>query len=102
MKIQEQIAETVLKKNFAFIDTEIEKLKKVPPHLYDDADEWSSAAKEKLDKFEENLDRPHFINYDLLESKEPGAVDVINFGESLVTELEEHKDCSMARVQEHI
>ena len=52
--------------------------------------------------FEENLDKPNFINYDLLESKDPGAQDVINFGEQLVTELEEHKDCSMSRVQDHI
>ena len=99
MKIQEQIAETVLKKNFAFIDTEIEKLKKVPPHLYDDADEWSSAAKEKLDKFEENLDKANFINYDMLEVKDANAgPDICNFGEQLLEKLEEHKDASQTRL----
>lgn len=41
LKIQEQIAETVLKKNFAFIEGEIERLKKVPSHLFEDADGWS-------------------------------------------------------------
>lgn len=42
----------------------------------------------KLDKFEENMDRPNFINYDMLEIKEPGQQDIVNFGEQLVTELE--------------
>ena len=36
-------------------------------------------------------------------SKDPGAgPDIINFGENLVTELEEHKDISMARVASQI
>ena len=53
----------------------------------------------KLDKFEENLDKPSFINYDLLELKDPSSgPDIINFGETLVLELEEHKDISMSRV----
>ena len=30
LKIQEQIAETILKKNLAFIESEITKLRKVP------------------------------------------------------------------------
>ena len=72
LKIQEQIAETILKKNLAFIEGEISKLKKVPQRLFDDADEWSTVAKQKLDKFEENMDKPNFINYDMLETKEPG------------------------------
>ena len=72
----------------------------MPDRLFADADKWGLQARQRLDKFEENLDRPHFINYDLLESKEAGSQDIINFGESLVTELEEHKDCSMARVDE--
>jgi len=57
----------------------------------------------KLDKFEENLDKPNFINYDLLETKDPASgPDIINFGETLVLELEEHKDISMSRVAAQI
>ena len=46
------MAETILKKNFAHIEGEIAKLKKVPPNLYEDADQWTLSAKEKLDLFE--------------------------------------------------
>lgn len=75
----------------------------MPERLFEDADNWTKAARSKLDKFEENLDRPNFINYDLLESKDQSAgPDVINFGETLVSELEEHKDISMARVAKQI
>ncbi len=74
-------------------------MQRVPERLFEDADRWAKAAKQKLDAFEENLDKPNFINYDLLETKDPAAgPDIINFGESLVTELEEHKDISMGRV----
>jgi hypothetical protein len=62
-----------LTKNFQHIEGEIEKLRKVPSHLFEDADGWSLAAKQKLDMFEENLDKPNFINYDMLESKDPNA-----------------------------
>ena len=70
----------------------------MPERLFEDADNWAKAARSKLDKFEENLDKPNFINYDLLESKDSAGPDIINFGETLVTELEEHKDISMSRV----
>ena len=75
----------------------------MPERLFEDADKWVKEARSKLDKFEENLDKPNFINYDLLESKDSGAgFDIINFGESLVTELEEHKDISMGKVANQI
>lgn len=75
----------------------------MPARLFEDADNWAKAARSKLDKFEENLDKPNFINYDLLETKDAsGGPDIINFGEGLVTELEEHKDISMARVATQI
>ena len=70
--------------------------------MFDDADEWSTVAKQKLDKFEENMDKPNFINYDMLETKEPGQQDIVNFGEQLVTELEEHKEVSASRVKSQI
>ena len=57
----------------------------------------------KLDKFEENMDKPNFINYDMLETKEPGSgPDIVNFGETLISELEEHKDISASRVKSQI
>ena len=57
-------------------------MQRVPERLFIDADRWAKSAKSKLDAFEENLDKPNFINYDLLESKDPSAgPDVINFGE---------------------
>ena len=73
-------------------------MQKVPDRLFEDADSWAKAAKEKLDLFEANIESPHFINYDLLESKDSGAgPDIIFFGENLVTELDEHKDISMSK-----
>lgn len=75
----------------------------MPERLFEDADNWAKAARGKLDKFEENLDKPNFINYDLLETKDSAAgPDIINFGETLVSELEEHKDISMGRVASQI
>ena len=53
----------------------------MPDRLFEDADKWATQARQRLDKFEENLDKPHFINYDLLETKEAGSQDIINFGE---------------------
>ena len=45
------------------------------------------------------MDTPNFINYDMLESKEPGqGPDIVNFGETLISELEEHKDISASRL----
>ena len=71
----------------------------MPPHLFDDADEWSLAAKDKLDKFEENIDKPSFINYDMLEVKdEVDGQDICNFGEQLLEKLEEHKEISQDKV----
>ena len=49
LKIQEQKAETILKKNLAFIEAEITKMQRVPQRLFEDADSWALAAKEKLD-----------------------------------------------------
>ena len=93
----------ILKKNLAFIENEITKMQRVPERLFVDADNWVKAARSKLDKFEENLDKPNFINYDLLESKDPSeGPDIINFGETLVSELEEHKDISMGKVAAQI
>ena len=103
LKIQEQIAETILKKNLSYIENEIAKMRRVPQRLFNDADEWSLAAKAKLDKFEQNINEPNFINYDMLESKEPGhGQDIVNFGETLINELEEHKDISAPRVKNQV
>ena len=93
----------IIKKNLTFLDEEINKLQRVPDKLFQDAENWSKDAKRKLDSFEQNLENPRFINYDLLESKDPAAgSDIINFGETLVLELEEHKDISMERVASQI
>jgi hypothetical protein len=92
LKIQEQIADTILKKNLQYIETEIAKLKKVPPHLFTDADDWSEIAKERLDMFEQNLHIPNFINYDMLEHKD--EPDIVNMGEQLLEDLDKHKEIS--------
>ena len=71
-----------MKKNLTFIEAEITKMQRVPDRLFEDADKWAKEARSKLDKFEENLDKPNFINYDLLETKDPNSgPDIINFGE---------------------
>jgi hypothetical protein len=88
LKIQEQIAETILKKNLGHIEEEIIKIRRVPQRLFEDTDTWTLTAKDMLDKFEENMDKPNFINYDMLESKENQSSDTINIGEQLLTELE--------------
>ena len=92
-----------MKKNLTYIDNEIAKMRRVPQRLFVDADEWSSAAKQKLDKFEENQDKVNFINYDMLETKDPSTgPDIVNFGETLISELEEHKDISASKVKSQI
>lgn len=102
LKIQEQMAETILKKNLAYIEGQIAKMRKVPQRLFEDVDAWTMAAKDKLDKFEQNLDKPNFINYDMLEIKDDTNPDIVNFGDVLLNELEEHKDISMGRVASQI
>ena len=92
------MAETILKKNLSYIEGQIAKMRKVPQRLFEDVDAWTLAAKEKLDKFEQNLDKPNFINYDMLEIKDDTNPDIVNFGDVLLNELEEHKDISMGRV----
>ena len=48
------------------------------------------------------MDKPNFINYDMLETKDAGGHDIVNFGETLISELEEHKDISASRVKNQI
>lgn len=60
-------------------------------------------AKQKLDRFEENWDKPNFINYELLGSKDSSnSPDIIAHGENLVSELDVHRDISMGRVAAQI
>jgi hypothetical protein len=61
-------------------------------------DAWRNQAKEKLDLFEANMDSPNFINYDMLEMKDDLRPDLILVGESVVNELETHKDVSFTKV----
>ncbi len=65
--------------------------------MFEDAHLWSSDAKQKLDLFEEYMDTPNFINYDMLEIKN-GKPDLILIGEQVVNELEFHKDVSYSKV----
>lgn len=89
----------MLKKNLSFLEDEITKMERVPQKLFDDADSWARMAKQKLDSFEENMHKVNYINYDLLESKDPAnGPDIIIYGENLVSELDAHRDISMNRV----
>lgn len=72
-------------------------MRKVPQRLFDDVHSWSHEAKTKLDLFEEFMDTPNFINYDMLEIKD-GKPDLILVGESVVNELEIHKDVVYSKV----
>lgn len=44
------------------------------------------------------MDTPNFINYDMLEIKD-GKPDVILVGESVVNELEAHKDVVFSKIE---
>lgn len=70
----------------------------MPQRLFEDVEEWSNEAKQKLDLFEEFMDTPNFINYDMLEIKD-GKPDVILVGESVVNELEAHKDVVFSKIE---
>ena len=50
------------------------------------------------------MGKPNFINYDMLEEKDTNNAghDIVNFGETLIGELEEHKDISAKRVTNQI
>lgn len=70
----------------------------MPQRLFEDVEEWSNEAKQKLDLFEEFMDTPNFINYDMLEIKD-GKPDLILVGESVVNELEAHKDVVFSKIE---
>ena len=55
---KKELDEVIRAKDVREIMEEITKMRKVPQRLFEDADEWSTAAKMKLDKFEENIDKP--------------------------------------------
>lgn len=97
INMQEQIATTILDTNLQCIEKELAKMKLVPASLFENAEVWSQSAKEKLDLFEANMDKPNFINYDMLEGQSAGP-DIISEGENLIGELEQHKDISADRV----
>lgn len=77
-------------------------MRRVPQRLFDDTDTWNMAARDLLDKFEQNMEVPNFINYDMLESKDANAFDTIAVGEALLGELDQHKDVSAQRTNKHI
>jgi hypothetical protein len=56
-------------------------MRKVPAKLFADTDAWNVKARELLDLFESNSDKPNFINYGMLESKDANAYDTIVVGE---------------------
>lgn len=56
-------------------------MRKVPAKLFENTDKWTIKAKELLDLFESNSDKPNFINYGMLESKDSTAYDTIVVGE---------------------
>ena len=60
------------------------------------------AARDLLDKFEQNMEVANFINYDMLECKDPNAFDTIAVGEALLGELDQHKEVSASRTLAHI
>jgi hypothetical protein len=76
----------------------IERLRKVPYHLFEDVDLWRSEAKDRLDLFEKHMDTPNFINYDMIEIKNSDTPDLILVGEQIVNDLEAHKDVNFSLV----
>lgn len=56
-------------------------------------------AKQKLDMFERHAGDENFINYDMLDS---GSNDVCTTGESVMAELEKHKDVSFTKVKDQV
>lgn len=73
-------------------------MRKVPASLFENAESFSQSAKEKLDLFEQNLDKHNFINYDMLENLQDPSSDIITLGEALIGELDQHKDISASKV----
>jgi hypothetical protein len=51
LKVQEQIAEAILKKNLNYMENEIKNLKSVDYTTFNDAEKWLKNAKVKLDNF---------------------------------------------------
>ncbi len=69
LKIQQQHIESVLKKNLQHIENQFQKIKDVPPRLFEDADKWLKHAKVQLDNFTQYSHNPNYIAFDMLESK---------------------------------
>ena len=99
LQLQEQRQEAILNLTCSEIESGIERLRKVPRHLFEDVDLWRSEAKDRLDMFEKHMDTPNFINYDMIEIKNSDTPDLILVGEQIVNDLEAHKDVNFQLVQ---
>jgi hypothetical protein len=77
-------------------------MRKVPQRLFEDTETWTMATRELLDKFDANVEVPNYINYDMLEPKDPNSFDTIAYGEALLVELDQHKEVDPQRTQLHI
>ena len=92
LKVQEQIAEAILKKNLNYMENEIKNLKSVDYTTFNDAEKWLKNAKVKLDNFQANNDNPHFIAFDMLANAKQSQTDEFMGGEDNLLMDEESKN----------
>jgi len=51
LKVQEQIVDSILKKNLSYVETQLTGLKAVDYKMFAEAEKWLAGAKVKLDNF---------------------------------------------------
>lgn len=66
LKVQEQMADAILKKNLTYIENELKSLKNIDYKMFNDAEKWLKNAKVKLDNFEANNNNNNYIAFDML------------------------------------
>jgi hypothetical protein len=66
LKVQEQMADAILKKNLTHIENELKSLKSIDYKMFTDAEKWLKNAKVKLDNFEANNNNNNYIAFDML------------------------------------
>lgn len=100
LKIQEQQIESILNRNLKYLEQQFQGLRDQPTRLIDDAERWLKTAKVKLDNFTKNSENPSFIAFDMLEKKSKGgSEDFMETGENILSQLAEHKDISVTKVE---
>ena len=92
------------------IDQQFKMIREVPKKLFEDAENWMTLAKTKLDNFTQNSQNPDYVAFDMLENKLAPPVmgdfnknaDIIQSGEKILMQLDGQKDVSLPKIENYM